>query len=97
MQNGDRIPRLIEIALSVVASVITSAVVVAWTISSTLSELRTKSDQNAVQLNAIGASIQALQGHDTIQSEQIARAEAHYDDIVRRLDSIDRKLDNPRR
>lgn len=83
--------------ISVASSIIASAVVVAWTISATLTEYRQRLQAHDSQLASMASSMQAIQARDGMQGEQLARSEAHWEDVVRRLDSIDSKLEPRRR
>lgn len=94
--NGDRRARLVEMAISVGASVITSAVVVAWTISASLTSFRERIDSFDRQMRANGEQIASLNARDLAQVSQLSATDAHYQDILRRLDSIDRRLEPPR-
>ncbi len=93
--------RLLEVALTGVLSIIASAFVTSWTLSAKLTNfengIKGNTDsigvvaQQAVQLRS---SIAATEGVNANQSAQIAVADARYGDIVRRLDSIEGKVDS---
>ena len=89
----ERRARLLEVSISVIASVITSAVVVAWTISATLARMQARIDEHAAAIIEQSDRLNNLRDKDQAQGEAIATVEAHYADILRRLDSIDRKLE----
>ena len=93
MASGDRKGRLIEIAISVAASIVSSALVMAWTMSATFTELRTKLNEQERIVNINTQEIRALGSRDVSQIAQQSATDAHYQDILRRLDSIDRKLE----
>jgi uncharacterized coiled-coil protein SlyX len=87
--NGfDRRARLLELAMAIGTSAITSAVVVSWSLSATLADLRAKSDQQASQITSLSTTLQMMQSNDSAQSERIAKAEAHYEDIMHTLSEI---------
>lgn len=89
----ERRARLLEVSISVIASVLTSAVVVAWTISATLARMQSRIDEHSTALADQSLRLNQLRDSDTDQGQAIATVEAHYSDILRRLDSIDRKLE----
>lgn len=92
-ERVDRRSRLIEIAISVSASMISSSLVAAWTMSGLLSDLRNKQAEHDRVLTNNTQEIRALNTRDMMQISQQAASDAHYQDILRRLDSIDRKLE----
>lgn len=93
MANGDRKARVIEIILSVVASAIGSAVIVAWTLSATLATYHEQLEQHQRLIDANSAELRALRGADRTQIGQLAKQEAANDEILRRLSRIENKLD----
>jgi len=93
MVNGDRKARVIEIILSVVASAIGSAVIVAWTLSATLATYHEQLEQHQRLIDANSAEIRALSSGDRTQVGQLAKQEAANDEILRRLSRIENKLD----
>lgn len=78
--------RVIEILLSVVASAVGSALLVAWTLSATLSEFNQK-------INANGGRLTALEARDLNQITQLAAQGQANGEILRRLERIEDKLD----
>lgn len=95
-KERDRRARLLEVFISVLASVVSSAVVVAWTISATFSEYSTRLEEHDRRFSATQSQLEALSVRQLTQERQIATSDAHYVDILRRLDSIDRKLEGRR-
>jgi hypothetical protein len=91
--NSERASRWIELAVSVGASVLTSAIVVSWTISATLAELRVRVDGNTAADVSLSAELGSIRNNDAVQTATIAKMDAHYEDIVRRLEDLQRKLD----
>ena len=92
-ENSARRSRLIEIAISVLASIVSSALVMTWTMSATFTDLRNKVEEQERIVNINTQEISALNTRDMMQISQQAASDAHYQDILRRLDSIDRKLE----
>lgn len=85
--------RWAEIAISIIVSAIASGGAVTWTLSSTLEEFRGKIAEHDKLIAAQWARINAMEGTSNATSAQVSAIAAHYDDILRRLDSIDRKLE----
>jgi hypothetical protein len=88
----ERTFRWIEVVGAAIASAITSAVVVSWTLSATLQELKTKSIEQDRRLNSIEASAQSTQSLDSLQSERLAAADANFKYIVISLDEIKQQI-----
>lgn len=91
--NGGRRARLWEIFWVVLSSAIGSAALVAATIPVTLARFEERITTQKASIEKNTRDIAGLQSHDSTQSAQQAAADAHYQDILRRLDSIDRKLE----
>lgn len=91
-KERDRRARLLEVFVSVAASALTSAVIVSWTLSATLSRFETQIAEHERRLVVQQAQMQTLGDRSVLAAEKIARVDAQYEDILRRLDSIDRKL-----
>lgn len=96
-QASERRSRLIEVGLSVAASVIASSVVASWTLSEALATYAAKIDEHDRALNFKQQQIAALESRQLAYERTQAQGEAHYSDILRRLDSIDQKLESRRR
>lgn len=94
--SSERGDRIVEVVASVAASAIASALVALWVLSSTLSEFRTKIAEHDSILNSQQAQMQTIGARAGTQAEQLAASSAHWQDVVMRLDSIDRKLDGRR-
>jgi mannitol-specific phosphotransferase system IIBC component len=85
--------RWAEIAISVGLSILTSAVVMAWTLSSKLAAFENTleaQDKRIAKVERDDAE-QAVDHRD--QESRIAVQETRWSEVVRRLDSIDRKLE----
>ena len=99
MTEKDAIPmattraRWIEIAVSVGLSIVTSAVVVAWTVSATLATFETKLESQVQEISYIKSQQQIAQSERSAQNSQIQVQASQWTEVVRRLDSIDRKLE----
>ena len=93
MVNGDRKARVIEIILSVVASAIGSAVIVAWTLSATLATYHEQLEQHQRLIDANSAELRLLSGGDRGQAIQLARQEEANAAIIARLTRIEAKID----
>jgi len=91
--NGDRKARLVEIVLSVVASAIGSAVIVAWTLSATLTQYHEQLEQHQRLIDINSAELRALNSGDRGQAIQLAKQDQANIEIVGRLKRIEDKLD----
>lgn len=92
--NGvGRRARLIEIVLSMAASAVGSALIVAWTLSATLANYHAQLKQHQRMIDANTAQLAALNSRDVNQASQLAAQNAAYSAILQRLDRIERKID----
>lgn len=92
--NGvGRRARLIEIVLSMAASAVGSALIVAWTLSATLANYHAQLEQHQRLIDANSAQLAALNSRDVNQVSQLAAQNAAYAAILQRLDRIERKID----
>lgn len=89
----DRRARFIEVLISVAASIFSSAVVVSWTLSASLTRLETRLNDHDREFVGVRSQIDGVTQRDITQGQQMAANEARYSDILRRLESIDRKLE----
>ena len=85
--------RLIEIVLSMAASAVGSALIVAWTLSATLANYNAQLEQHQRLIDANTAQLAALNSRDVNQASQLAAQNAAYSAILQRLDRIERKID----
>lgn len=95
-----RTARILEVVISVFASIITSAVIVSWQLSAKLSNYENGIKANGTDIIALDAksvqnraSIQGIETVNATQAAQIAVTDARYTEISRRLDSLDAKVD----
>jgi uncharacterized coiled-coil protein SlyX len=88
MQNAttEKRARMLEVALTMGAAIITSALVNMWTLSAQLSEFQTKIQTHDESLRQVVARIENMQLSTAALGSQVAVTEAHYSDILRRLD-----------
>ena len=92
--NGvGRRARLIEIVLSMAASAVGSALIVAWTLSATLANYHAQLEQHQRLIDANTAQLAALNSRDVNQASQLAAQERTNQEILRRLERIEDKLD----
>lgn len=92
-KERDRRARWLEVGISVAASVLTSAIVVSWTLSAVLATMKTTQEEHDRRLMSQQAQITVLADRSVLAAERAARIDAQYGDILRRLESIDRKLE----
>jgi septal ring factor EnvC (AmiA/AmiB activator) len=87
--NGERRARWIEIAISIIASIVTSALVVSWSLSATLSQYGEKLSQHDRQYQNLDERVSAISAQTAAHGAQIAVTEAHFQDLVRRLEAFE--------
>lgn len=95
-----RTARLVEVAISVIASIATSAIVVTWKLSATLTGFEASIAEANRRMNAYELQVQsnrsAITASEVVNAKQeaaIAVSDAKYTEVIRRLDSMDSKLD----
>lgn len=96
MHDGNgvgRRARIIEIILSVTASAVGSALLVSWTLATTLATYHQQIEQHQRLIDANSAQLAALNSRDVNQVSQLAAQNAAYTAILQRLDRIERKID----
>jgi septal ring factor EnvC (AmiA/AmiB activator) len=81
--------RIVEVGLSMFAAIVTSALVNMWTLSAQLSKFQTKIEAHDDTLQSVSARLDVLQTNNSGLAAQVAVTEAHYADILRRLDKQD--------
>lgn len=86
-KNEDK-SRWTELAITTAVSAITSAFAVSWSLSSALTEFRTKLDQHDREIIGIEARVTAGDNHAGESDTKIAVLEAHYNAIDKSLDEI---------
>lgn len=101
-RRGDmpRRDRWLELVVSVGVSIVSSGLAMTWLLSAKLAKFETTLDQQQTALvdlnNRVASNKSSLQGIETVnatQMSQIAVSDARYTDILRRLDSLDLKVD----
>lgn len=90
--SQERTFRWIEVIGAAAASAATSAVVVSWTLSATLQDLKTRQQEQDRRLVAIETTQQQTQGLDSLQSQQIAVTDTNYKNIILSLEEIKRQI-----
>lgn len=80
--------RWTELAITIAVSAITSAFAVSWSLSSALTEFRTKLDQHGREIIGLDARLVAIDNHAGKSDTKIAVLEAHYNAIDKSLDEI---------
>lgn len=96
VRDSERRSRWIEVILSVFASAATSAVVVSWSLSSTLTSLASSSAEHERAISSQQAQLTTLIARSMSVGERQATTDARYEEIQRRLKSIDDKLERAR-
>ena len=91
--NGDRRSRLIEVGITIICSAIVSAVTVAWSLCATLAAIHERDQQQDRSIANNLQQISALSARDLTQIAQIAAQERTNQEILRRLERIEDKLD----
>ena len=89
---NDKKFRWVEVLVATAGSAATSAIVVSWTLSATLQELKTRSDEQAKRLSSIEQVMQSTQSLDSLQSTQLAVTDANYKNIIIVLGEIKDQL-----
>ncbi len=90
--NHENRNRWIELAIVTAASAITSGIAVTWSLSATLTEIKTKGDAQEKNIVVINSTIAAIQSTNNLHSTQIAVTDANYQNILRRLEEINQRL-----
>lgn len=85
--------RLLELALGVIASVLTSAVTISWWMAGTLTELKNTGNTNSSAIHVHERILLDYGARLSNQERASAVTQAQYGEIVRRLEKIDNKLD----
>lgn len=85
--------RLIEVVVVAVISIASSAITVSWSLSATLEHYRTKLDAHDKSIDRTETMVQDVISTNAQQNQAIAINNTQFQEIQRRLDSIDRKLD----
>lgn len=85
--------RLLEVALSVGASIFSTLVLVTWTLSAKLESFNQNITSNKAMIADQNSKLATAEATNASQTAQLAVAQSRYDDIVRRLDSIESKVD----
>lgn len=85
--------RLLELALGVIASVLTSAVTISWWMAGTLTELKNTGNTNSSAIQVHERILLDYGARISNQERAAAVTQAQYSEIVRRLEKIDNKLD----
>lgn len=88
--------RWLEIAISVGLSIATSATVVSWRISATLATFEAKTVEHDQGIEMLNARVAQVKEENGAQNVQIAVANSQFSEVLRRLDTIERKIDRTR-
>lgn len=92
-EEAARMGRLLELALGVIASVLTSAVTISWWMAGTLTELKNTGNTNSSAIQVHERILLDYGARISNQERAAAVTQAQYSEIVRRLEKIDNKLD----
>ena len=87
MEVSDK-SRWVEIAITITVSAVTSAVAVAWSIATSLSDFRSKLAELGRNEIELAAQIRIIDAHQDEAGIRIAVQEAHYADILSRLNEM---------
>lgn len=93
-ERKERNARWIELGITIVVSAMSSSVIAAWIISSTLATMQANISENKRRIDENSYAIQNQATLDAVQQERIATTQARFEDILRRLDRIETKLDS---
>lgn len=85
--------RWLEMTIVSSLSIITSAVVVTWTVSATLAKFEAKLEAHDVRLSSVEQQERQAQADNSAQAAQIAVQSSQWTEVIRRLDAIDKKLE----
>lgn len=96
MSNPEKTFRWVEVVGAASASAITSGIVVSWTLSATLQELKSKSVEQDRRLVAVETTLQSTQSLDSLQAQQLAVTDANYKNIIISLEEIKRQIRDKR-
>ena len=86
----DKRARMFEIGVSVALAIITSALVNTWTLSSQLQKFSSKIETHDEAFRTVGVRLDSLTTSNTSTAVTMSAMDAHYSDIVRRLDVMER-------
>lgn len=86
--------RWAELAITLAVSVITSALVMSWTLSAQLAEFKTTITVQGQRLDRIELTVAQNTSVNGSQTAQIAVQSTQWTEVIRRLDAIDRKLEH---
>lgn len=93
----ERRSRWLELAISIIVAALsgslTCVATISWFLSGTLSRMQERSEVQGQQLQQLQAAVATIQTLDSAQGAQLAVGDAHYADLIRRMDSFDAKLD----
>lgn len=95
MATAESRSRWAEIAITLAVSIIASVVSMTWTMSGTLSKFETTLANQEQRLKSLEISNREASSVNGAQAAQLAVQESRWADVLRRLDSIDRKLERP--
>lgn len=87
--NGGRKARIVEIVISVLASAIGSAGMALWFLSATFASINAQLARHEEKISANMVELRNLAAHDSLQATQLAVADARFEEILRRLQSLD--------
>jgi flagellar basal body-associated protein FliL len=91
--NSERASRWIELVIAIGSSVATSAIVVSWTISSSLARVEANEIADHARILTLEANALSSTTIDATQSERIARNEERFDMIKAQLIELNDKID----
>lgn len=92
----ERTFRWIEVIAATFFSAGSSAIVVSWTLSATLQELKTRQSEQDRRISVIETTQQQTQGLDSLQSQQLAVTDANYKNIILSLEEIKQRIKDKR-
>ena len=88
--------RIAEVAATMIVSAISAAITVTWSVSALITRSTIRIDNLEGRISAVESRTNATEGINYAQQNSLAVNEARSQDILRRLDRIETKVDNVR-
>jgi hypothetical protein len=89
--------RWVELAITIMVSAVTSSVAVTWSIATNLESIRAKQAEHDRSIIELQSRLSVVDNHQDDQGIKIATLDAHYIDILARLNEISAALKEDRR
>lgn len=85
--------RLLEVAVSVIFSIIAASLTVSWALSATLENFRVTQAEQDKRIQQNSDDVRQTISTNAQQNTQLGITQVQYNDIVRRLEQIEKKID----